>query len=94
MPRNDVTGLPPAERPRSVVTQPLMSGRELYKALGFRTPCAFFAAERNQRLPVTVFKLPGRRGRFAFTADVQQWIASLPSAGSPRATPDKAFTPT
>lgn len=93
MPRNELTGLAPTDRTR-VVTQPLMGGRELYRALGFRTPAAFFAAERDQRLPVKVFKLPGRRGRFAFTVDVQQWIASLPSPGSPSAAPQEALTPT
>ncbi len=56
---------------------PLMGGEDLRRALGYRTAPAFARAVRLQTLGVHVFEIPGRRGRFALTADVAAWLAIL-----------------
>ncbi len=53
---------------------PLMGGSELWSALGFKTHAAFGRARRNGLLGLRVFELPGRRGQFALTTDVVQWL--------------------
>jgi hypothetical protein len=56
---------------------PLMSGPELWKALGYRTGTAFSQAARRGMTPVSVFHIPGRRGQHALRADVMAWVANL-----------------
>ncbi len=56
---------------------PLMGGAELRHALGFKSSSAFTRARRLKRLGVDVFKIDGRRGYFALTADVAGWIDAL-----------------
>lgn len=56
---------------------PLMGGAELRRALGFRTPSAFAYAQRAGQLGIRVFDIPGRRGKFALTADVAAWLGRL-----------------
>lgn len=55
----------------------LVSGPELRRRLGFRSGEAFRNAVRQGRVPVPVLKLPGRRGWFARTADLERWRARL-----------------
>lgn len=61
----------------SHLDNPLMSGPELWKALGYRTGTAFSQAARRGMTPVSVFHIPGRRGQHALRADVVAWVASL-----------------
>lgn len=56
---------------------PLVGGSELERLLGFTSSSAFRQAVHRGRLPVRVFSLPERRGKFAFTADIAQWLSSL-----------------
>lgn len=56
---------------------PLMSGAVLHRALGFQTGAGFRQAFKRGRLPVETFRLPGRRNRFARTADVTAWLDRL-----------------
>lgn len=56
---------------------PLMGGEDLRRALGYRTWSAFARAVRAEALLVKVFEIPGRRGRFALTQDVADWLAQL-----------------
>lgn len=53
---------------------PLMGGRDLMAALGYRTPSAFSRACKAGLLGVRVFVLPGRKGKFAMTTDVASWL--------------------
>ena len=61
---------------------PLMGGEELRRALGYRTWSAFARAVRTNTLGIRVFEIPNRRGRFALTRDVAQWLIAL-SSGEP-----------
>lgn len=56
---------------------PLLSGKALWQALGFSGSPAFRQAKARGQLDVRVFKLPGRRGTFAFTSDVAEWLRKL-----------------
>ncbi len=59
----------------------LLSGQALGRCLGYRSSRAFQRAARLGELPVEVFKLPGRRGRFARTIEVARWLAGEVNAG-------------
>lgn len=56
---------------------PLVGGHELAKLLGFQSAAALRQAEIRVTLPIAVFSIENRRGRFAFTEDVANWLASL-----------------
>ena len=51
-----------------------VGGRALTKALGYPTQDAFRKASHRGRLPVRTFEMVGRRGRFAVTTDIAQWL--------------------
>lgn len=53
---------------------PIMGGRELVRALGYRTLPAFRRACRDGVLGLRVFNLPDRKGKFALTRDVADFI--------------------
>jgi hypothetical protein len=55
----------------------LMSGRALWHTLGFRSERSFQRVIQKGTLPVPVFTLPSRRGRFARTRDVAAWLAGV-----------------
>ena len=55
---------------------PLVSGRDLAKLAGFKSTDALRVAEQRGRLGFQVFRIEGRRGRFARVDDVVEWIES------------------
>lgn len=54
---------------------PMLGGAALYRALGFPTAAAMRQAVSRGRVPVPLFDIEGRRGRFALTLDVALWLA-------------------
>lgn len=66
---------------------PLLGGDALRQALGYPSRASLRQAYYQQRVPVPVFKIPRRRGFFALTRDVAQWLCAirLNSAGERRA---------
>lgn len=58
----------------------LVSGKTLRQLLGFKSESAFRSAVLSGRVPVAVFSLAGRRGFFAKTQEVEDWLRSLPVA--------------
>lgn len=52
----------------------VVGGRILSRTLGYRTQSAFRQALARKRLPVPIFVLEGRRGRFAYTGDIARWL--------------------
>jgi hypothetical protein len=54
---------------------PLLSGSGLALALGHRSVAALRIARRRGQINVQLFRLPNRRGVFAFTKDVADWLA-------------------
>lgn len=45
--------------------------------LGYRSAYALAKARSRGRLPVQTFRIPGRRGWYATTAEIAGWIDSL-----------------
>ena len=58
---------------------PLLGGADLRRALGFRSDVTFRRAIRLGKLPVHVFEVEGRKGKFALTTDVAQWLHQVSS---------------
>lgn len=56
---------------------PILGGDALRQALGYPSMEAFRQALSRRQLPVPVFALPHRRGKFALTKDVAAWLGSL-----------------
>lgn len=56
---------------------PLVTGRDLLKLLGFPTSAALRQAHKRGHVPVRLFSLRGRRGKFAMTRDVVSWLKTL-----------------
>jgi hypothetical protein len=54
---------------------PMLGGAALYRALGFPTAAAMRQAVSRGRVPVPLFDIEKRRGRFALTRDVALWLA-------------------
>ena len=56
---------------------PLVTGEDLWRTIGFTNAAAFRQAKAQGRLDLPVFSLPNRRGTFAFTKHVAEWLRSL-----------------
>ena len=56
---------------------PLVGGKDLMRLLGFKTSAAFRRAARMNKLGIHTFEIEGRRGKFAFTDEVECWLATL-----------------
>ena len=54
---------------------PILGGKNLSNVLGFPSIAAFRQALWRKRIPVPVFSLPQRRGKFALSRDVAVWLA-------------------
>ena len=55
---------------------PLMGGENLCRYLGYPSSDAFRQALSRGTIPVPVFSIPSRRGKFALVKDVAVWLAS------------------
>lgn len=53
---------------------PLLGGNELVSILGFKTKAAFYRSIRMNTLGVEVFNIAGRKGKFALTENVANWL--------------------
>jgi len=73
---------------------PMLSGTSLCTALGYRSPDAFRQAVARGTVPVPVFPIANRRGKFALAKDVARWLAERRStAPGPQRRPMKGLTP-
>jgi hypothetical protein len=59
---------------------PLLYGTALWQCLGYRSIHSFRQAIRLGTVPVEIFSIPSRKGRFARTKDVAKWLDSLSGA--------------
>ncbi|WP_197034933.1 hypothetical protein [Herbaspirillum sp. RV1423] len=55
---------------------PLLSGDNLRIALGYPSKEAYRMALVRKSIPVPVFELENRRGKFALTLDVARWLVA------------------
>lgn len=76
---------------------PLLGGQKLVAALGHGNAASFRQARRRGRVAVPLFTLPSRRGYFALTRDVADWLAearlTAVSPSLPQPTFDKGEPP-
>lgn len=56
---------------------PLMGGDALVAALGHKNHASLRQARRRGQIAVTLFRVPNRRGWFALTQEVADWLASM-----------------
>lgn len=54
---------------------PILSSEGLVKALGYRSTAAYRQAVTRDTVPVPLFQIPNRRGRFALARDVAIWLS-------------------
>lgn len=54
---------------------PMIGGKALYSTLGYTSASAFRQAVRRDTLPLAVFSIANRKGKFALTFDVAAWLA-------------------
>lgn len=55
----------------------MIGGKQLMSVLGYPTLAAFRQAHCRGTLPVPVFAIAHRKGKFALARDVAQWLAKL-----------------
>jgi hypothetical protein len=54
---------------------PLISNEDLRQALGYPSMDAFRQALSRKTLPIPVFPLPNRRGKYALVKDLALWLS-------------------
>lgn len=54
---------------------PVMTGKYLSRALGYPSLAAFRKSLSRNTVPITIFTLPNRSGKFALTKDIAEWLA-------------------
>lgn len=64
------------ERELTVQHGPMMTGEPLRIALGYPSKESFRQAFVRKTIPIPIFTLERRRGKFALTKDVAAWLAS------------------
>jgi hypothetical protein len=55
---------------------PILTIEQLQRALNYRSVAAVKQAIQRQSLPLHIFELPNRRGRFALVKDVCEFLAT------------------
>lgn len=56
---------------------PVIGGKDLWKSLGYKTFSAFSRAIAKNTIAINVFRIEGRRGWFALTEDLTNWLSRL-----------------
>lgn len=59
----------------------VVGGADLSNVLGFKSADTLRKAVKNNTLPLTTFEIPGRKGRFAVTLEVANWLIALRNGG-------------
>ncbi len=54
---------------------PLLTGEELIKALGYKSKAAFRQSVVRKTVPVQLFEIENRRGKYALTKEVACYLA-------------------
>lgn len=69
--RSELTG---AESHSIAAYDGIVGGAQLTRVLGYPSQAAFRQAVARGRVPVPVFTIDGRRGKFARTRDIALWL--------------------
>lgn len=76
VPNSDAPLVTLLERDLIQLHGPMMTGEALRLALGYPSKDAFRQALVRKTLPIPVFGIEKRRGKFALTKDVAGWIVA------------------
>lgn len=68
---------------------PLLGGADLCRCLGVASLAALRQARRRGRVAVPLFTLPKRRGYFALTREVADWLAAARLSAHTERLPEK-----
>lgn len=60
----------------------IIGGYDLAKLLGYKSTAAFRQAVSRNQIPFTTFNIENRKGKFAYTNDVIDWLTNLESSRS------------
>lgn len=60
----------------------LLNDEQLCALLAYRSMDAFRQSVNRKTLPVPVFSIPNRKGKFALTRDVARWLAEQRNAAA------------
>lgn len=63
---------------------PLIGGIELQKSLGFRSAASFRRAVKLNLIDLKIFEIANRKGMFALTSDVANWLYEISEITSRR----------
>lgn len=55
---------------------PLLKGEGLANALGYKNLASLRQAKKRDQVGVALFELPNRKGLYALTAEVADWLAT------------------
>jgi hypothetical protein len=61
---------------------PLIASRFLWKVLGFPSAAAYRQARVRNTIPVKEFDIESRKGKFALTVDVVDWLLRQRNGGA------------
>ena len=81
-----------SEMRRELLAQygPLLGGSALHQALGFSSAASMRQAALRNQVGVRLFSITNRRGKFALTSDVAQWLADCAEAALDATARDQA----
>lgn len=65
---------------------PLLSGNSLREVLGYRSMDAMRQAVLRGTIPIPIFSIKHRRGKFALIKDVANWLADIRNSAPNRVT--------
>lgn len=63
---------------------PLLGGPSLYRVLGFKSAAALRQAVQRDQIGLQLFAITNRRGKFALTLHVAQWLAECCQSDAPQ----------
>lgn len=72
----------------------ILTSTETARVMGFASTEALSRARLDGRLPISMFRVPGRRGWFAATKDVKTWLESLLHTAASQMEPSGALART
>lgn len=55
----------------------IIGGYDLAKLLGYKSTASFRQAISRNQIPFSTFNIENRKGRFAYTNDVLDWLTNL-----------------
>lgn len=61
----------------------IVGGIKLCRLMGFTSTAAFRQSLIRGQIPIQTFEIPHRKGRFAYTRDVLNWLCELSNESDP-----------